>query len=126
MFSYGVSIGIFAVSILSVALSQLIFKWRIGMLFPAGGEARSNTDHLMAVISDLWILLGLGLVLIGASAWYLAMSRLPLSFMMPAAAIIAPITAVCAYLFLKEPLTGGQMAAIAVIAAGVVWLGYQQ
>lgn len=126
MFSYGTSIGIFVVSILSVAASQLIMKWRFGVLFPEGGATRSATGHVMTAASDAWVLAGVGLIVIGGSSWYLAMSRLPLTFMMPVAASIAPITVVCAYFFLKEPLTLGQIAAIAMIAAGVAWLGYQR
>ena len=126
MFSYGVSIGILAISIASVAASQLIVKWRLGQIGSPAEPSGSRAGYILTALGDGWIWLGIGLIGLSAALWYVAMSRLPLSFMMPMAAIVAPAVAVSAHLFLKEPLTSGQIAAIAMIAAGVAWLGYQQ
>ena len=66
------------------------------------------------------------LVVAGAICWYLALLRLPVSFMLPVAALIAPVTAVGANLFLGETLTVGKACAILTIMGGVIWLGTQQ
>lgn len=126
MFSYGMSIGVLAVSIVSIAASQLIMKWRLSGIAPVETGQRTRVDYVWAAIGDGWIWLGVCLIGISAVLWYAAMSRLPLTLMMPMAALVAPLVAFSAYLFLREPLSSGQMMAIAMIAVGVAWLGYQQ
>lgn len=126
MFSYGVSLGILAISIASVAASQLIVKWRLGQVVSPDAPPASRTQYILTALGDGWIWVGICLIGLSAALWYVAMSRLPLSFMMPVAAVVAPIVALSAHLFLKEPLGTGQIAAIAMIAVGVAWLGWQQ
>lgn len=126
MLSYGASIGILAISISSVAASQLIMKWRLGQSVLSSESSRSRNEYILTSLGDGWIWLAIALIGVSATLWYVAMSRLPLSFMMPMAAIVAPVVAISAHLFLKEPLTAGQIAAIAMISGGVAWLGWQQ
>ncbi|WP_143534735.1 hypothetical protein [Notoacmeibacter marinus] len=81
---------------------------------------------IWAAVSDVWVWAGGALIIVSAAMWYAALTRLPLSFMMPAAALIAPITVIFAYFLLREPVSLGQASAILVITAGVAWLSYQQ
>ena len=126
MFSYSISIIFMAGSIASLAAAQIILKWRFGHRLQGAAHPISPTEFITTALSDYWIWLGVTLIVLGALMWYAALTRLPLSFMMPIASLVAPITVVCAYVFLKEPLTAGQVAAIAMIAVGVAWLSYQQ
>jgi drug/metabolite transporter (DMT)-like permease len=64
------------------------------------------------------------LILLGVICWYLSMTRLPLSLMLPLAAAIAPVVSVGAYFLLGEVLTPAKIAAIAMITVGVSWLGW--
>ena len=126
MFNYSISIGILAISITSVAASQLIMKWRLGQHVLPSEPSGIRTGYLQTALGDGWIWLAIALIGASGVLWYAALSRLPLSFMMPMSALVAPVVALSAHLFLKEPLTSGQMAAIAMIAAGVIWLSWQQ
>jgi drug/metabolite transporter (DMT)-like permease len=125
-FSYSSSLILLAASLLSVSASQLIVKWRFGE-FASGGDAPlTRSQMLWAALSDTWVWMGGFLTILSAVCWYTALTRLPLSYMMPTAALVAPITVISAYFFLREPVTVGQAAAIGVIAFGVAWLSYQQ
>ncbi|MGF7055277.1 drug/metabolite transporter (DMT)-like permease [Bosea sp. OAE752] len=114
---------LFAVSLISVAASQLLFKTRMMQI----GESSAWEGSILAGISRLLVdpliwMAGL-MVVIGAVCWYSAMVKLPISFMLPIASLIAPMTAVGAYFLLGESLPLEKLAAIAWIAIGAVWLG---
>ncbi len=126
MFAYNISLAIFVISLGSLAISQTIAKWRFMKLNPDEAGAADKVEFITHAASDSWLWLAGVLVIVSAVSWYTALSRLPLSLMLPVAAIIAPTGAVLAYLFLKEPLSGGQVGAISLIFIGVVWLGFQQ
>jgi drug/metabolite transporter (DMT)-like permease len=115
---------VFAVSLISVAGSQLLFKTRMMQL----GEVSGADSTIFTVLSRLLVdplFWGAGLMVgVGAVCWYSAMIKLPLSFMLPIASLIAPMTAVGAYFWLGESLPPEKLAAIAWIAVGAVWLGY--
>lgn len=119
----GTAILALAVSIISVAASQLVLKARLQrpQLAPWGWQRA-----LLEAACDPVIWLGIFLVLLGAACWYVALTRLPVSFMLPVAAVIAPMTAIGAHFFLGEGLTLNKLAAIGLITMGVVWLGLEQ
>jgi drug/metabolite transporter (DMT)-like permease len=115
----------FGLSLAAIGGAQLLVKWRFGVLgFDRG--TRSFSDVLGVVLGDPGLWLAGVLIVVSALGWYVSLIRLPLSFMMPTAAIVAPLVALGAHLLLGETVKPGQMAAIAVIAAGVAWLGAQQ
>jgi drug/metabolite transporter (DMT)-like permease len=122
----GTAILILAVSIVSVAISQLVLKARLQQPELASWRAGEWQRMLLVAASDPVVWLGIFLVLVGAACWYVALTRLPVSFMLPVAALIAPITTIGAYFFLDEGLTLNKLAAIGVIVVGVVWLGLEQ
>lgn len=115
---------VFAVSLVSVAGSQLLFKTRMMQLGEISGSGSPILTGLSRLLVDpLFWVAGL-IVAVGAVCWYSAMVKLPLSFMLPIASLIAPMTAVGAYFWLGESLPPEKLAAIAWIAIGAVWLGY--
>lgn len=113
-----------AASLGTVAISQLLFKARLmdlhqdadlrSTLLAAAGRAARDPLLWLAVV----------MVLVGAICWYLSMIRLPLSFMLPMAAAIAPVVSISAHFLLGEALTAAKIAAILTVAAGVAWLGW--
>jgi drug/metabolite transporter (DMT)-like permease len=100
---------------LASAASQIIIKARLDPVTAAGGSYRQLiTDPLMW----LAILLIIGFVV----CWYTALTRIPLSVMMAWSAVVLPLIAVGAWIWLGEPLGVGKMVSIGVIAAGVAML----
>lgn len=82
---------------------------------------------LRLLLGDLQLWVAGFLMLSGAALWYLSMSRLPLSFILPCAALISPMAAIGARLFFGEELGAAKMLAILMtITAGVIWLGSLQ
>ena len=129
MFGYQVSLFFLTISLLSLAISQTLTKWRFMVLtghHQAESAPSSKAALLQQAITDPWLWGAFFLILSGAIFWYTAMTRLPLSLMLPMAGILSPLVTIMAHVFLKEPVSVGQMAAILLIATGVVWLGYQQ
>jgi drug/metabolite transporter (DMT)-like permease len=119
------SLAIFAFSLAAITAAQLLSKWRIGIIQRQITSADGWPSIGILLLSDGWVWLVVALILLGAAAWYVAMSQLPLGLMLPVASIVAPCAAIGAHYFLGEPITSGQVSAIAVIAIGVAWLGYQ-
>ena len=110
-----------AVSLLSVACSQLLLKARLTLRASA-----PDAQWIIETLKDPWIWMGAILVLLGVVCWYLALMRLPLSFMMPMAVLISPVVSVGAWIFLGEAIELQQAAAIAVITTGALWLAAAQ
>lgn len=115
---------LFAASLISVAGSQLLFKTRMMQVSEISASGSPILAGLSRLLVDPLIWVAGLMVAVGAVCWYSAMIKLPLSFMLPMASLIAPMTAVGAYFLLGESLSPEKLAAIAWIAIGAVWLGY--
>lgn len=117
------AILVFAASLISVAASQLIFKAGMTRI----GEQVSGLPWLQIVrlvLTSPMIWVGAVALVTGTACWYFAMTRLPLSLMMPLAALIAPTVSIAAWGFFGEPLTAQMLAAISLITVGALWLGW--
>jgi drug/metabolite transporter (DMT)-like permease len=123
MLTYRVAVVIFFIGLASIASSQLIIKWRYGVIGPTLGDSPAALDIARAVISDRWLWLAAVLIGTGVITWYTALVRLPLTFMFPVAGMVSPVVATGAHVLLAEPLSTGQMGAILMIAIGVALLG---
>lgn len=115
---------VFAISLSSVAVSQLLLKAGLTRLASDGIQPASLIEQVRRGIADPLLWTGGALLVTGMLCWYVAMTRLPLSLMMPLAALIAPAVALGAWACLGEPLTLMKIAAISVIAVGAIWLGW--
>lgn len=122
--SQAIATFIFAFSLVSVAGSQLLFKTRMTHLADLAGSPNPLTTGFARLVFDPLFWLAMLMVAVGAVCWYAAMVKLPLSFMLPIASLIAPMTAIGAYFWLGETLSLEKLAAIIWIATGAVWLGY--
>lgn len=119
----GVALLIFAFCLAAVAGSQLLLKGGMARIANATVSDGSVYGLLMKGLSEPLMWIGGFLLVTGGLAWYVAMIRLPLSLMMPMAALIAPAVSVGAAMFFGEPLTSSKIAAIVLIVSGAVWLG---
>ena len=66
--------------------------------------------------------LAVGLIIVFVVCWYTALTRIPLSIMMAWSAVVLPLIAVGAWIWLGEPLGAGKLASIGVISVGVAML----
>lgn len=111
-------------SIAALAAAQLLAKYCLTVL----GLAERSDGVLglitLALSSPLMWCVAL-LIVGGAAMWYLAMTQLPVSVMLPMAGAVSPIVVLGAYLFLGESLDLAKIAAIALITVGVAWLAFQ-
>lgn len=119
-------LSVFAVALVAIASAQLLIKWRFGVIGMHIEPGNTRLTVIRLLLTDGWLWTAGTLMIVGAVSWYLAMTQLPLTLMMPLASLVAPLVAFGAHFFLGEPLNGSQMAAIVLIAAGAAWLGYQQ
>lgn len=124
--TYRAALVILVIGLVSIASSQLIVKWRYGAIAKALTVNAGVLDVLVAVIADPWMWAAATLIGTSVVSWYVALAKLPLSFMFPIAGIVTPTVALGAHVLLGEPLSHGQMGAIAMITAGVVLLGLLQ
>jgi drug/metabolite transporter (DMT)-like permease len=109
-------------SLMALSASQVLVKWRFGAVGLDKNASRTVVQTLSAVATDPGLWVAGFLIVVGAAAWYSAMTRLPLTLMLPVAGCISPLVAVSAHFLLAEPLSLGQLGAILVIACGVVAL----
>lgn len=127
MISRSTAVMFLVMSLAAVAASQIIIKARF---MGAGLDLSSRdsfwVDTLSRILCDPAVWFCGGLLVFGALCWYLALIRLPLSFMLPVAGVLSPIVAIAAHYWLDEPLPPQKLAAICLIAVGVVWLGLQE
>ena len=111
---------------LIVAAAQLLIKWRFEVLEFGLRKDRGIYESVMLLIGDPHLWLAGFMMIAGSISWYAALSRLPVSLLIPAAGSIAPLVAIGAHLWLGESLSWSQLAAILLIVIGVSWLGLTQ
>ena len=126
MLTYPAALVLMGLSMLCVAGAQILVKWRFGVMGLDRNSERTWFDLAALFVTDggLWVA-GL-LILAGAVTWYAALTRLPLTLMLPVGGIISPLVAIGAHLLLGERLTPSQLAAILIISAGVALLASLQ
>ncbi len=125
MIKQGFALAALFASLIAVSASQLVIKARFEALGLTTAGSVAWDEALWRMLADPLLWAGAGLVVLGSLGWYLAMTSLPVSFMLPVSALISPLVAIGAYFCLGESLGASKIAAILVIAAGVVWLGSQ-
>ncbi len=116
MISTRVAALLFVLSILLLIASQLMIKWRFNALGLQGEQGHGLWLTVRHAVVDIGLWTAGLLVLAGAAMWYAAMTKLPLSFMLPAAAIVSPLVALGAHVTLGERVTTAEFVLIGLIA----------
>lgn len=124
--TYRVALALFLLGLTAIASSQLLVKWRFGEIAAKLPPKPVLTDTALAVLSDKWLWAAALTIGLGVVCWYAAMVRLPLTLMLPVAGLVSPAVVLGAHFFLGEPLSAGQLAAVLMIASGVMLLGWLQ
>ncbi len=110
-------------SILVVALSQLIFKRGVSLLSQKEW-AVSGVAKYVAMVFQPHIFWGLALNGLAAALWLLALSKLELSYIFPFLSLNYLLIPVGAAIFLKESLSPYRIAGICIICLGLFFIAF--
>ncbi len=112
---------VLATLLLTVA-GQLLVKWRA--LEIAGSEATSDRlSYLLAMFTDPFVILGLGLAVLASVSWMLAVQGMAVSVAYPFMALSFLLVPLAAVLFFGEALGAFQVLGLLLIVAGVALTG---
>jgi multidrug transporter EmrE-like cation transporter len=92
----------------------------------AGGELGSIIKSLPRMFSDLWVLFGVGIYILSTVLWLWVLSRVPLSFAYPCISVSYIIVIVAGRWMFRERIDSWKIAAIVLILAGVICLGFSE
>lgn len=117
------SIILITIALALMILSQVLFKSRLSIHGVIPLQPLELFWFVLKLLKDwqVWIvalsILGSGIL------WWAAVSRVPLSFAFPFAAMSYPLIFVCSILFLGESFTLTKLLANTLIVAGVIIIG---
>jgi drug/metabolite transporter (DMT)-like permease len=116
-------LGLILVSVALSALAQIALKQ--GMSAVAVKTALAGGSFLQAattIISNLFVLGGLGLYMLGAALWLGVLARVDVSLAYPFVALGFVLTMILSALLLAETLTPSRIAGTLIIVLGVLIL----
>lgn len=108
--------------ILTVA-GQIIVKWQVSKAGVPASELGEIIPWLIKMALNPWLILVLIMVVMAGSAWFVAMSRLPLSHTYPILGISFPLVLLGSIALLGESVSPLHLIGTALVFAGVVVLG---
>jgi multidrug transporter EmrE-like cation transporter len=115
------SLWLILLAVVCGVLGQLTLKIGMTGVGAIGGEALAQpVQVVLRVLTHPFVVVGLGLYVLGAVAWLTVLSRVPLSLAYPMLALGYAITPTLAWLVLGESLTSLRWVGIGTICLGVV------
>jgi multidrug transporter EmrE-like cation transporter len=114
------TLSLILLSVAVTAVAQVILKR--GMSGSLMGEALAQgwVSATLAVVSNAWVVAGLGLYFLGAVIWLVVLNRVPVSFAYPFVGLGFVVTAVLAWALLGEGLSAERAFGTLLVALGVV------
>ena len=92
----------------------------------SGGELGPIVRALPRMFSDTWVLFGIAIYILSTVLWLWVLSRVPLSFAYPCISVSYIIIIVAGKWVFRERIDAWKTAAIALILAGVICLGFSE
>jgi multidrug transporter EmrE-like cation transporter len=114
------------VAIAMGAVGQIAMKTGMNRVKTSLGGSVSPVKSLPRVFSDLFVLFGVGIYVLSTVLWLWVLSRVPLSFAYPCISVSYIIIIVAGKWVFKERIDGWKIAAIILILAGVIALGFSE
>lgn len=108
--------------ILTVA-GQIIVKWQVAKAGVPAANLREIGPWLIQIVMDPWLLLVAVMVISAGAAWFVAMSRLPLSHTYPILGISFPLVVAGSVFILGEQISPLHIVGTTLVFAGIVVLG---
>lgn len=113
-----------ATTILLTVLGQIIVKWQVAKVTPPVAETGALIRWVFGMALNPWLMLVAAMVFTAGGAWFVAMSRLPLSHTYPVLGTTFPLVLLGSTMLLGERISGLQVTGTVLVVAGVVVLGY--
>jgi len=110
-------------TILFTVAGQILVKWQIAKAGAPAASLKGIVVWVFQTAMNPWFLLVGVLVVLAGGAWFVAMSRLPLSHTYPMMGISFPLVAIASVALLGEHITPLHVVGTALVFAGVVVLG---
>lgn len=112
-----------ALTVTLTVLGQVIVKWQVSKAGVPGPSFYETVLWIVNTALSPWLLLVAILVVTAGGAWFVAMSRLPLSHSYPVLGISFPLVLIASVVLLGERVSLLHLTGTALIFAGVAMLG---
>ena len=106
------------ITIMSTISGQLMVKK--GMLQNKLSGIHNIFETLINGLINPWVIAGLFMAVIGAFAWILTLSRLPLSFAYPFLSITFPVVVIASSMIFKENVSWNTYIGLTFIIVGII------
>lgn len=120
----GLGLACLGASIILAVVAQLVLKF--GTLGIGPCVDRSLSSCVVDIMVNLPVALGVGLHALDILFWFLALSRLELSFAYPVSSLQYVLIFAGAWLFLNEQIGPLRLVGLAVICSGVVVMSFDR
>ena len=107
------------ISVVGGAVGQILLKKGMGSMGPLTMSASQMPTILWKMATNPYVVVGLGIYLLGTVFWLTALSRVNLSFAYPFASLSYVLMLIAGWLLLDETITPMRLAGTAVIIVGV-------
>lgn len=114
-----------ACTIFFTVYGQLILKWRIAAFGALPGSFQGKFSFFVHVLSDPFILSGLGAAFVASIFWMAAMTKFDLSYAYPFMSIPFVFVLLLSAIFFNEPVTFSKVAGLTLIVAGIAIGAYK-
>ncbi len=107
------------ISVIGGAIGQVVLKKGMGSMGPLTMTASQVPNILWRMVTNPYVVIGLGIYLVGTVFWLTALSRVNLSFAYPFASLGYVLMLLASWLLLHETITPMRLIGAAVIIAGL-------
>ncbi|MFL9978032.1 DMT family transporter [Paraburkholderia graminis] len=108
-------------TVLLVAYSQIIVKWRVGIIATTIDVQRSGLTRYIAYLLDPFVISAYVAGLLGSFVWLFTVSKLPLALAFPVYQGLTFLLVVMASaMMFNEPMTSSKLIGVAMILGGVI------
>ncbi|WP_144144814.1 hypothetical protein [Paraburkholderia sp. BCC1884] len=108
-------------TVLLVAYSQIVVKWRVGILATTIDLQRTGVTRYIAYLLDPFVLSAYVAGLLGSFVWLFTVSKLPLALAFPVyQGLTFFLVVIASAMIFNEPMTSAKVIGIAMILGGVI------
>lgn len=108
------------VTLVSTILGQLSIKQGMNLISAAAQPGQGTMQTLIQAVLSPWVIAGLGLAGVGAFAWMLALSKMPLSYAYPFLSVSFPLVVIAAAYTFGETVSVRTYIGLAIIVGGLI------